>query len=285
MGSELKANLASYRLLYFQPDPEDGERIAVGILLYKDRKAEVLYDKKFPKLKCFVPYFDPATIAFYLETLQRRVSDVDVDLEVSLRRHAPQILASEERKVAWPLTEQTKLYLIERFLHHRGGPEGSSAAQSFAQEREEISKRRLTELVEQLKGSDFIEIHRDATPQWVLGRKIPQMRPVAIAIRKVNQIILVDGVDLNVLTPQRALSAVNKIVHTFWQYGRFRQETIDRTEIKRIGVVLNGVPNPGPAVTDAHDFALDQFKKESEATIDASSPFGRERLRDVLQRV
>lgn len=95
--------------------------------------------------------------------------------------------------------------------------------------------------------------------------------------------MLVDGVDLNVLTPRAALSQVNRVVHTFWQYARFFQPKLDGSTLRRIGVVLNGTPKPTRAAADAHDFALDQFSKEADLAIDASSEVGREKLRSALK--
>src|SRR5262245_46386017 len=116
MASELTQGLASYRLLYLQPDPEDGERAVVGILVYRERILDVIYDKKFPKLRCLAPGIEPELVGFYLENLKNTLAAIDSNIDQRLMRYGPQLLASEERKLAWPLSDTARLYLIERFL-------------------------------------------------------------------------------------------------------------------------------------------------------------------------
>src|SRR5258708_2421274 len=255
MVGELKRSLASYRLIYFQPDPEDGERVTVAILAYHDHEVEIIYDNKFPKLRCLAPNIEPGIVSFILSDLKRTLSEVDSEIDQRLKSRAPQLVVSEERKLAWPLSNEARLYLIERFLHPKGRAESHDV--SALEQRQKISQQRLVELVQQVSVSNGLDLKRDATPQWILGRKVPQIAKVAIAVRKPRVVILLDGVDLNVLTPKGALSKVNKIVHTFWQYGRVGQHPLDGSKLRRVGVVLNGVPRSGAAVADAHDFALD----------------------------
>lgn len=52
MALQLKKELADYRLLYMQPDPEDEERVCIGILLQEiNQRPEILYDSKFSRLR------------------------------------------------------------------------------------------------------------------------------------------------------------------------------------------------------------------------------------------
>lgn len=282
MVNQLKSSLASYRILYFQPDPEDGDRIAVAILVYHERDIEILYDRKFPKLRHLAPGIEPELVSFYLEDLRRTLTKVDSEIDERLRQHAPQLVASEERKLAWPLSEKAKLYLIERFLQPRRKLAAGGRVVDILEQRLVTSKERIAGLIEQFKGPKVLAIQRNATSEWIVGRRIPQVKPVALALRKRDETVLVDGVDLNVLSPGGALSKVNRVVHTFWQYARLRQQRLDGSKLVRIGVVLNGVPMKGSAATDAHDFALNQFAKEAELAVDASSTSDRERLREAL---
>jgi len=132
------------------------------------------------------------------------------------------------------------------------------------------------------------ELREEAKSQWVLGRHVQNInnavgniRPVALALRKVRGVVLIDGIDLNVSTPSRALQRAGRVTHTFWQYKRIQQLGID-DGICRIGIVINGATHPRPDYNDAHDFALDQFTREADYAIDAHSSDALEKLRNAL---
>src|SRR5262249_22959324 len=112
---------------------------------------------------------------------------------------------------------------------------------------------------------------------------LPYVSNVALAVRKTNEVVLIDGVDLTILSPGRALSRINKVAHTFWQYKTVRDDCLVGRDIRLIAVVLNGSDAPQPAYKDAHDFALHQFNKEADLAVDASSSPGFQRLADALR--
>lgn len=179
MVSELSPNLASYRLLYFQPDPEDGERAVVAILVYGRGDVRLIYDEKFPKLRCLAPRIDPDLIGFFLDELARTLTDVDSEISTRLKRHGPQFVASDERKLAWPLSKSAEVYLIERFLHPKQKPDVSSRAVEILEQKQAVSRQRLADLVELVKSPGIIDIQRDATAQWFSGascHKSPGLR-------------------------------------------------------------------------------------------------------------
>jgi hypothetical protein len=187
-----------------------------------------------------------------------------------LLRYAPHLVASEVRRVTWPLSDQDRTYLIKRFLTKEGYVNGEHKP-AFAEKEKQI-KAHLRSLVERFVGDQYDGLKTDAGPQWVIGERLPQIKSVALALRRDNRVILIDGVDLKVLTPDPALKRITKIAHTFWQYGRLQHEfRFGRSEIERIGIVLNGEENPGVAHKDTHDFAIHQFKVEGDLAIDAAS--------------
>lgn len=124
----------------------------------------------------------------------------------------------------------------------------------------------------------------DVKPVKIFGENYPTIRAtVALAITARESLVLVDGVDLKVSTATQVVSSANRIVHTFWQYGRVRETKRSLFgEIKRVGIVLNGVQRIEKALGEAHDYALDQFKKESELSVDAASETGSVSLRKML---
>jgi hypothetical protein len=69
--SELE-RVGRYRLLYYQPAPETGERITIGLLFEDDEHAFLYYDKQFAKLRKLYPWIDSKTVGFYLDEMPWR---------------------------------------------------------------------------------------------------------------------------------------------------------------------------------------------------------------------
>jgi hypothetical protein len=263
MGNQL---VASYRLVYFQPDPEDGERVSVALLFQADREVDLLYNADFPKLRCLAPATDPNLVQMYLDDLADRLRHDQSNVDAVIRRHTPQIMTSEPRKVAWPLTDTARLYLIKRFLNKE-----KVATTHTRLEKQDQVRAHLKQLIRHTVKRPSIDLQEDAQSEWVLGRHIPEIEQVALAMRKRKGVILIDGVDLTILKPKSALSRINRVTHTFWQYGRLREREFEPREIRRIGVVLNGHVKPTAQYQDAHDFALHQFNKEADLVVDTTS--------------
>ncbi|HEV7395841.1 MAG TPA: hypothetical protein VGN86_04960 [Pyrinomonadaceae bacterium] len=273
------SHIALYRLIYFQPNPEDGERVSVALLFQANGDVELLYDPHFPKLKCLAPYVDLDLIRIYLDdmavSLKRRPSNVDS----IVGGQTAQLVASEVRKVSWPLSNEERIYLMKRFLSKEGHLwQSNDLAKS--QKSDQI-KEHLKLLLEGAKiGRE--RLRENASPEWILGRKVPRIKPVALALRRKSGVLLIDGVDLSVLSTKATLTRVSKVAYTFFQYGRLRQMSFDRPELKRIGVVLNGVSDPGSEYRDAHDFALHEFTQEADLAVDTTSASDLERFQAVL---
>jgi hypothetical protein len=275
MENSLKA---SYRLVYFQPKPEDGERICVALLLSYGRDVELLYYPDFPRLKCLSPRIDPQLIQFYLDDMASTIRDNPEGIESHIKRHTPHLLASAVRRVAWPLTDEAKIYLMKRFL----GVEGKNTQVVEARVPQvDYVKEHLRQLIQRAKVRNE-DLKEDAKPEWILGRRVRYIKKVAFALRRADGVLLIDGVDLSVLPAQSAVTRVGKVKHTFWQYGQLRQMEFGSANIKRIGVVLNGVTSPGADYKDAHDFALHEFRQEADVTVDSASPSDLNTLQKVL---
>src|SRR5690349_17544822 len=116
MGGQLNKQVATYRLVYFQPEPEDGERVCIALLFNFGRDLDLLYDRDFPKLKCLAPDVDPALVNFYLEEMVNVLRHSQSDVDVLIGSRTPQLAASEPRRVSWPLSDSARLQLIARFL-------------------------------------------------------------------------------------------------------------------------------------------------------------------------
>ena len=279
METKLRRDTGQYRLLHFQPDPEDGDRVCVGVLLNERGRFTVLSDPKFKKLRCVAPDFEPELVNFYLHDLEDSLNRSREPVEVTLRRCAPQLIVSEARSVSAPLTQDKRVRLLERFVLP-----AKELEKALASGVEVTSSERLRLFLGEIAPWSAKEIIRNAQPLELFNLALPNVKPVAFAIRKSSKVVLVDGVDLSVMTPTRAVTKANRIAHNFWQYGRIREESLfaGRPTVERVGVVMNGPSPKTEAYLDAHDYALHQFKNEADVAVDATSGEGKEQLRAIL---
>lgn len=277
MESSLKA---FYRLVYFQPKPEDGERICIALLFNYGRDVDLLYYPDFPRLRCLSPHIDPQLIQFYLDDMTSTLRQNPESIESDLKRHTPHLLASPVRRIAWPLTNEARIYLMKRFL----GVEGKRAQMVEARSPQpDLVKEHLRQLIQRAKVRNE-DLKEDAKPEWILGRKVRYIKKVAFALRKDYGVVLIDGVDLSVLPAQSTVTRVGKVKHAFWQYGQLKQMEFSDANIQRVGVVLNGVASPSPEYRDAHEFALHEFRQEADVTIDSASPSDLNTFQQILTR-
>jgi hypothetical protein len=288
MDTELKKGTAKYRLLFFQPNPEDGERVCVGVLLEEEygRSYSVLYDDKFPKVHCIAPGAEPELIKCYLDDLDDALRSRSGDDPILiLRRYGPQLIASEERLVSLPITETTKLRLLERFV----GPCGVSDAKLDYAEAETRPKDGFAEHIRLFVGKYIPdnEILRDAGPKQIFGYAMADFGTIAIAVKRPRKTIMIDGVDLQLMNRKQVVSRANTVAYKFWQYGRLRSNdnTLLQQPFSRIGVVLDGSTHRARAYYEAHDFALHQFQKEADIAVDMLTGQGTREFEEVLTSV
>jgi hypothetical protein len=285
MDTELMKGTAKYRLLFFQPNPEDGERVCVGVLLEEEygRRYSVLYNEKFPKVHCIAPNAEPDLIRFYLDDLDDALSNRSGDDPILiLKRYGPQLVASDERLVSLPITETTKLRLLERFV----GPSGVSMAKLEPAVAQMPRKDKFAEHISLFVGKYIPhgDILRDAGPKEMFGRAMSDFGTIALAVRRPRRTIMIDGVDLQLMSRAQVVGRANKVAYKFWQYGRLRSGEYNLLQMpfSRIGVVLDGSTHRTNAYYEAHDFALHQFQKEADIAVDTLSGQGTKELEEVL---
>ena len=114
MASELK-RVGWYRLLYYQPAPETGERITIGLLFEDEGHAFLHYDKQFAKLRKLYPWIDSKTVGFYLEDLKSALSKAK-GIDPVLNLYGPQLVSSDARKVVLPITDALVKMLMGKFV-------------------------------------------------------------------------------------------------------------------------------------------------------------------------
>jgi hypothetical protein len=264
----------AYRLVYFQPDPEDGERVCVGLLFRDHREYSLVYDSSFPKLSCIAPRYEKSVLKLYLDELKESLSSATAEDEaIILRQYVPQIIVSDERDLLAPLTESIKQRLLERFVLGEPGLVKRMVAEELRAPKWEYEvEERIAGFLKELLPAKHLDVLYHAKPKQVIGRTLPNVGPVAASVHFPGKIILVDGVDLKMGTPKRVISRVNKVTHTFWEYGREYNRTdtgsfFGTETLQRIALVLNGVPGYSSAQRDAQDFAFHQFEKEADLVV------------------
>ena len=273
---------ASYRIVYFEPNPEDGDRVAIALLFTANNGTDVLYDRDFPKLKCLAPNVDSDLIQFQLDHMSGRLRERGLDRETFVAQQAPQFTTSARRKVAWPLTNETRMRLVRRFLSKEGSaypaPPAEAAEKPKAIDPVRVQLRRILQDI-----TPRVESWQEnAKPEWVIGEKVPRIRPVAMALRSRNQTTIIDGIDLSMMKPRAAVTRVGQVVYTFFQYDRLTQMDLTGRTLRKIGVVLNGAAVTGPNYRDTYAFALQEFTQEADKAIDAGTPEGVAELKAEL---
>jgi hypothetical protein len=286
MDTELSKAAGKYRLLFFQPNPEDGERVCVGVLLQEGRSCAVLYDKKFPKVHCIAPGYEPELVKFYLDDLAANLQPKNADeLTLTLRRYSPQLIASEERSISLPVTDQVRMTLLKRFVLPASKSKTLDVREAdFQAQSVDLFADHLNRFVGNYIRPSGAEILRNVGSREIFGRPMREMGAVAMAIRKPGRIIMIDGVDLGIITSTQAIDKANKVAHKFWKYGRLRQSGVSTTQtpFSRIGVVLDGSIEKSAAYHEAHDYALHQFKKEADIAVDTASGQGTREFEEML---
>jgi hypothetical protein len=274
MASELK-RLGRYRLLYYQPAPETGERITIGLLFEDEEHAFLYYDKQFAKLRKLYPWIDSKTVGFYLDDLKNALAKTK-SVEPVLNLYGPQLVASDARKVVLPITDALVETLMVKFVHPTlRGPHEAKQPDQVAIAIQAYVKNRIHR---------DLHFHTEVTAETILGRKAARVGAVALGLESGARWTLIDGVDLNVLTPKRAIDRADDVGRTFWHYSRLSEEG-QAGQIRKIGIVLNGLSHLKPQEHDAHDYALHRLESEADATIDAASTEATAKLERELQAI
>jgi hypothetical protein len=108
---------AQYWIVFLQPLPEAGERIAMA-LVFRDvqKRAWIRFDGRFSKVLMLYPDQDQSALRFDLESLQRDLDSCD-DVEATLNSYGPQIAISSPRRIASPISEPVVDMLLARYVY------------------------------------------------------------------------------------------------------------------------------------------------------------------------
>jgi hypothetical protein len=276
MGDELNRRTGKYWVLFYQPLPEAGERIAVALVFEDGKKVggTLEYDPTFYKVSKLFPSVDPQALAFYLESIRADLGGANETQQI-LNAYGPQLKASSARRISVPVAPSTIEMLMTRYIY----PE--KKAKQAQPKRDKVADE-LTAFVRTQVGPE-VSLRTHVGARDIFGRSVTGTKKVALAVSTNSGWTLIDGVDLNQLTPQAAVSRADDVARSFWNYGRAASDL--GLHIKRVGVVLNGSSHLALKTHEAHDYALHRFETDSDAAIDAASTEAGQQLRTVLQHV
>ena len=266
VARELKRS-GEYRLLYYQPAPETGERIAIGLLLDDGIERVVHCDWQFKKTLRLYRWVDAKILTVTLNSLSEVLASGGGSLEEAVGRFGPQFTASAPREFVLPLTSALVEILLDKFVNVtplRERLEGTVKIDPVAMG--------IVALVKSLVGGST-RVHTYVEPEAILWRNVGRLGSVAVAIKSATGWTLVDGVDLNVLTASKTIARADEVGRTFWRYSRLVAES-DGPRVRRIGLVLNGNSCLKPECREARDYALHRLRADSDEAIDTATPEG-----------
>ena len=273
MADDIKRDVGRYWLLYYQPRPEDGERIALALIIEEDGRARLHFDSEFSKIRRLFPATDVEGLRFVLENLRSDLVGVS-EISSVLGAYGPQIIASSARKIILPISNEIVLMLLEKYILP-AQPISNARRQKPDPIAERIEKYIFSEVAFRA------DVKKNVGSKEILGRKIPGISRVALAIPQSSGWTLIDGIDLNKLTPQAAIKRADDVAHTYWNYGRVGVEK--GMSIHKVGVVLNGNSHHAQRTHEAHDYALHRFRSESDLTVDSASTESKDELASLLR--
>lgn len=269
------SGVSEYRLLMFQPDPESGERICVGVTL----EGRLLFDPSFSRVHCLAKKIGMPHLRVLIDDIcEALFKSRGDDIERISQLYAPMFQLSPPRKVASPLDQRVRDILFKRFVT---GENDDSSRTSRGQARKKFSSE-LKSLASSVLGREQAgyRLIENAKSEDVLGDRRDGIRRVAVAIKREDHTVLLDGLDLNLLSDHDALRECTNVVRTFWQYKIAPKPPGER--ISRLAVIFNGSAPPASPIRDVHAFVSTQFERESEKTIEAHSGKALDELAGML---
>jgi hypothetical protein len=283
MELKIGKRLAEYRLVFFQPEPEDGERLCIGLLFSDEGNRRMLvYDSSFARVRCFAPNFEVGLLRFLMKTLDSQLQDRNLSMDQALASLGSQLSLSVERRVASPVSDAAKMRLLERFVIRKETKLLSSVAASEKVSANTLFAEHLLSFARPLIRNTKPMVIENANAEQVLGRKIPGVGRVSLLIETKNRLTVLDGVDLSIQSPQEAINRTGKVAHTFWQYGRYGAELVIPRKINRVAVIFNGTAHPGPTYRDAQNFAREILAERSEMLIEHDGAEDLSRLESLV---
>lgn len=112
-----ETNNTKYWILFLQPLPETGERIAVALVFYDGINRIVEYDTTFSRILKLYPDLDINTLKFYLQSLQKDLESSKDDIHVIINSYGPQISPSNTKKILHPISKEIIRMLLKKHVN------------------------------------------------------------------------------------------------------------------------------------------------------------------------
>jgi hypothetical protein len=269
-----------FRLLYFSPNPEDGERVCVAILASVGGMWCVEFDEEFAKLRAIAKDKDVEFVRGVVDMLRKDLDRSDLSsLMLSLE---PQFRTSEPRNLLVPWTADIRRKLRGRFLIR-----GRFHEEKLEREHEERIQARIAAFLDETMPGVGRLAASKLKPDQLFGDALSHQfrvaRPVARALVGRTRAVLIDGVDTTLKPSTDVIKKANRIAFTFWQYGRvIKSPSLPPgapRKIFRVGVVFDGTPS----AYMVREYSLHQFQKDADLAIESSSPDGLSKMKEELQ--
>jgi hypothetical protein len=237
MGDDVNSGAGKYWVLFLQPLPESGERVALALVIHDEanRAAILKYDLEFSKARKIYPDLDTDGLRFCLETLDSDLQSSE-DIPATLNSYGPQISASSARRIASPVSDDVIGMLLKRYVY-------PAQARRVRKERSDLVAAEIAAFVQDNAGA-HVQFRTGVSAKEIVGRSVPGTKPVALAIPSRDGWTLVDGVDLNKLSAGAAISRADEVARTYWNYSRAAADAGVR--IRKVGLVLNGHSHLSP---------------------------------------
>jgi hypothetical protein len=284
MELKIGKRVAEYRLVFFQPEPEDGERLCIGLLFSDEgNRRTLVYDSSFARVRCFAPNFEVGLLRFLMKTLNSQLQDRNLSMEQALASLGSQLSLSAERQIASPISDAVKMRLLARFVIRK---ETELLAEAVSQKVSADTRfaEHLLSFARPLIQNRNPMVIENANAEQVLGRKIAGVGRVSLLIGTKDRMTVLDGIDLSIQAPKDAINRTGKVAHTFWQYGRYAAQLVVPRKINRVAVIFNGAAHPGETYRDAQSFAREILADQSELLIEHDGAEDLTRLERLIVR-
>jgi hypothetical protein len=271
MELKIDTAIADYRLVFFQPEPESGERLCIALVFTETNgKRTLLFDDRFSRVRCFAPSFETDLLRFLMRSVEEQLHDPSTPLDQSLLGLGSQLSFSPERRIASPITERTKVHLLDRFVTHGGHDDLATAETASLQRvrRDAVFVAHVLSFARPLLNNGTWNFVERASSSQVFGQRLPGVGKVSLMISTQDSVTVLDGVDLSIQSPKEVVKRTGQVAHTFWQYGRYSKELVLPKQMNRVAVIFDGGESPNSEYRDAHLYAQDILSKESELVIE-----------------
>ena len=269
----------TFRIVRYTPAPEFIEPVNIAILII-DRRPRLILDSSFPKLSCAVPRCNLEPLRFLLEWLDAEVRECTASTaHLRITQHSSQMQVSDEKTLTRGITRDLEGELIGLYLkRHTRTPDQT--------ERRIYIDTLLDRVVETELGLRHVQMLKRASPQDFLSSSAyDHLRSNGFKISRVisgtQKLILMDGINLQLLTGNYLRTRTQEIGYAFFAMGSIKRELpqLESRELIRASFVFN---RETADLDPKSEYLLETLNRDSDLRIDPHLPEDRNRLRELI---